>query len=617
MTPQERRELALEKRMEAAEVAYWRRPQPLTHLTNGDEYIPLKPMSFTKGLPHNIETGLIKDQSDFDAFVKGIDSGDPVNFKATPLGPVSDISNPSIEPTAGDWESDRAKNNSDKKPEKVRAWESAGAGLTFDLQGMDAQAVTMPPAPALGSDELTAEIAEVYAQALLRDIPFSEYFLPEANNTDVNNVLNTLNKLSFFNDGKRNGYPLNRYNAFRGFTPGDMEGPYLSQFLLTGTNGLNTKGSNSPEFMASQGQIAYGSQTIDQKVRLAIKEEDYLINWKEWIDAQNGADFRGQEAYNGNNRRFITTPRDLATYVHYDALYQAYLNACIILLGTDVPEGVDKYDEGVPFQDPDYDDHQQGFAHYGGPHILTLVTEVATRALKAVRYQKFNTHRRLRPEALAARMHKLTNVINELNKKAADPKAQKAANDLQKMFEDLQQAGIFELIAEKNPKEDEKANYLLPMAFVEGSPMHPTYGAGHATVAGACVTILKAFFNHKLFIRIPKNGESFSLTNDKTSSEYAFISMGGEKLESIKTVPLTLEGELNKLAANISIGRDWAGVHYYSDYVESMKLGEKIAIAMLEEQALMYNPLENFYLTLPKFDGTTVRIDQTGVTQID
>ena len=46
-----------------------------------------------------------------------------------------------------------------------------------------------------------------------------------------------------------------------------------------------------------------------------------------------------------------------------------------------------------------------GFALWGGPHILSLVTEVATRALKAVRYQKFNIHLRLRPEALAARVH--------------------------------------------------------------------------------------------------------------------------------------------------------------------------------------------------------------------
>ena len=29
----------------------------------------------------------------------------------------------------------------------------------------------------------------------------------------------------------------------------------------------------------------------------------------------------------------------------------------------------------------------------------------------------------------------------------------------------------------------------------QGSPNHTSYGSGHATVAGACVTMLKAFFD--------------------------------------------------------------------------------------------------------------------------
>ncbi len=33
--------------------------------------------------------------------------------------------------------------------------------------------------------------------------------------------------------------------------------------------------------------------------------------------------------------------------------------------------------------------------------------------------------------------------------------------------------------------------YFLPMAFTAGSLTHPAYGAGHATVAGACVTVLR------------------------------------------------------------------------------------------------------------------------------
>ncbi|MEO1704330.1 MAG: bromoperoxidase, partial [Pseudomonadota bacterium] len=71
--------------------------------------------------------------------------------------------------------------------------------------------------------------------------------------------------------------------------------------------------------------------------------------------------------------------------------------------------------------------------------------------------------------------------------------------------------------------------------------------------------------------------------------------------------PLTLEGELNKLAANISIGRNMAGVHYFSDYYDSLRMGEAIAIGMLEEQALCY-PTDDFVLSIPTFDGDLVRI---------
>ncbi|HKG72402.1 MAG TPA: hypothetical protein VKA87_10905 [Nitrososphaeraceae archaeon] len=39
------------------------------------------------------------------------------------------------------------------------------------------------------------------------------------------------------------------------------------------------------------------------------------------------------------------------------------------------------------------------------------------------------------------------------------------------------------------------ARIFLSQTFTEGSPTHPSYGAGHATVAGAFATILKAFFN--------------------------------------------------------------------------------------------------------------------------
>ncbi len=56
-----------------------------------------------------------------------------------------------------------------------RKWEAPTAGVVHDLQGPDAQAVTMLPAPELGSDELAYEMAEVYELALLRDVPLTDF----------------------------------------------------------------------------------------------------------------------------------------------------------------------------------------------------------------------------------------------------------------------------------------------------------------------------------------------------------------------------------------------------------------------------------------------------------
>jgi len=557
-----RKQKSLNIRIQAAEYAFGRK-HPI-HENNGDEKLPQKLMSFTKGLPHDYDTGLIQDEQHFETFVEGICSGDPFKIKETPLG----LPHEGTEK----WLSRKGKRNN-----KIRAWESAGAGLTFDLQGPDAQSVTMPPAPKLGSDELTAEMAEVYCQATLRDIPFTAF----ETHPKVKECLDILNNLPYFKKKKRNGAKLTRDNVFRGFTKGDLNGPYISQFLLAGNNGLFKRG-NKPEFEAKDGMINYGAITIDQRVRLA-RAKNYLTDWKEFYDVQNGANFGGLEEYVGKQRRFITTGRDLSTYVHYDALYQAYLNACLLLLGAGTP-----FDDGVPFQGPDHIDKQQGFAHFGGPHILTLVTEVATRALKAVRYQKFNVHRRLRPEAFAARLHK----VQEITDLYGVP-------ELTKTYNDLADVGIDGLL---------ENNWLLPMAFCEGSPMHPTYGAGHATVAGACVTILKAFFKNDINVNVASDGSTISFNENQ--NRYAFVpSSAGKKLETISiNQPLTLEGELNKLAANISIGRDWAGVHYYSDYKESLLMGEEVAISLLQEQAKMYNPTENFSLSLNKFNGVFIKI---------
>lgn len=70
---------------------------------------------------------------------------------------------------------------------------------------------------------------------------------------------------------------------------------------------------------------------------------------------------------------------------------------------------------------------------------------------------------------------------------------------------------------------------------------------------------------------------------------------------------LTIGNELNKLASNISLGRDHAGVHYRSDGYQGMLLGEQVAIDVLNNETFLFNEdFEGYSLT--KFDGTKITI---------
>lgn len=70
---------------------------------------------------------------------------------------------------------------------------------------------------------------------------------------------------------------------------------------------------------------------------------------------------------------------------------------------------------------------------------------------------------------------------------------------------------------------------------------------------------------------------------------------------------LTVGGELNKIAANVALGRDFSGVHYRSDYYHSMRLGEQVAISILRDMIKTFaEPFEGVFFT--SFDGQVITI---------
>ncbi len=105
--------------------------------------------------------------------------------------------------------------------------------------------------------------------------------------------------------------------------------------------------------------------------------------------------------------------------------------------------------------------------------------------------------------------------------------------------------------------ETKYGSVLLPQAYPEGSAMHPSYPSGQATIGGACVTVPKAYFDEKQNIPNPVQvDESLDGTPDE-----------GKSLKPYSGT-LTVGNELNKLASNIAVGRNAAGIHYRSDYVQ-------------------------------------------------
>jgi len=134
---------------------------------------------------------------------------------------------------------------------------------------------------------------------------------------------------------------------------------------------------------------------------------------------------------------------------------------------------------------------------------------------------------------------------------------------------------------------------LLAQSFPEGSPAHPSYPTGHGTAGGACITILKFFFDGNHVISNPMV---------PTSDGLSLVPYTGPDAGQI-----TVNGELNKLCRNTSFGHGvGAGIHWRTDTEYSMLLGEAAALSFLQDRAQCYH--EKFSVNITKLDGTVVTI---------
>ena len=431
--------------------------------------------------------------------------------------------------------------------------------IAFDLEGLDSHCTVIPAAPSVSSVQTAAEQVEHYWGALLADVPFTDH----ATNSLAAQAVADMNNLSFLRSAANNQfpYPVTPQNLFRGqFVPGDgnVRGPYISQFMI------------QPAF--------FGVQPLEQKYQTFLPAggggSDYMTDLSEYQLIQNGGDSGRPLAFD-SILRYVRNGRDLAAYTHVDVLYQAYFVAFLVLAGLGAaPNPGNPYIGSLT---------QKGFGTLGGPDAAGTITEMATRALKAAWFHKWIKDLRMRPEEYGALVH--------ARKTNASPMPQAAAA----LHSDVLNSAVLPII------HSNYGSYLLPQAFPEGSPTHPCYPTGHGTVGGACITALKFFFDGSQKIRPLLSAAGRDVYVPSTDGLSLDVYTGAD------SNGLDINGELNKLAYNVSFGHGiHAGIHFRSSSYWSILLGEQVALSILQDRAKSYN--EPFTINITKFDGTTATI---------
>lgn len=605
--------------------------------------------NFHKTLPHN-QFGEVDPAAyrKFERTCIEIEAGAPRNFDEVPGGPLS--------PPAGFPQTPFVLGAMPTQEihaltKSVAKFVSPLAGAATESLGPDPKLLEMLPAPGCQSLTAMAEMVELYWMALLRDAPLLVFQQqqdppsPGCASIGDHNAQLGYNVTNRVNDARKAVNRMFDIAIQQDTDFGQMRAPLD---VASGSGGANItlqtlfrSGLDDEEFGPLVSQffirpIGFGTQTIDQKQVPYVAKQDFLTTHGDWLLAQNtgkdkyGRDYgscnnysdqlhRGASYYPaGNPVRYIATMRDIARFVNRDALHQAYFSAALFLLSVGAP-----LDKGNPYRGNRYS-RELPFATLGGPDLLTLVSEVASRALKVVWRQKWLVHRRCRPEVMGGLIQMQRNGFGGTMRDYRLPTSLPGTPDFQAKLNDTLNA-----VQTHNAALNGGAGTLfLPMAFSAGSPSHPAYGAGHATVAGACVTVLKAWFDEAVLLqKIFDDANASASTGKVTPSDpaggpFKLLQPGyrqtGVSLEDFcdpqeytggDANKITVGGELNKIASNVAMGRSMGGVHWRTDNTRSLRLGEEIAIEILRKRTMEYaeRPVS---FTFRSFDRQRVHITQ-------
>lgn len=466
------------------------------------------------------------------------------------------------------------------------------SSLATLLVGATQGVLNVDNVPYLSSPAAASEMVELYAQVIARDIPFIDYAIDPTiirllNSSHLNNKFVIAN-LKYAPSNATT--PLTSKTIFRGRNYGDIIGPYISQLLY-----LNFRAgalNSIQKYLVPPTR----DEALDQNIR-----NEWGVSLEETINIQN-VNLNLLPPVTPNTYfvpKFIYSGRSLAEAVHNDAIYQFFYQSALLLSSLGAQNN-----SGWPVST-----NQSTFITGNGPaSLLCILADATGYALKHAFYWKWQHFRKLRPDAFGLWIHDVKSglVANENN------------FDISNIILDNQVLDDnVKINAKWIPNND---SYTLSQTYREGSPMHPAYVSGHAIIAGVCATILKIFFDgEQKWLSLPGiiSGSQSGIANSVVQAN----SDGSELVayNDNDSIDVTVGGEINKLAFNVAMGRNWAGIHYRSDADQGIQLGEQVAFYYMQD--IMSTMVENDangdapVISFRKFDGNQTSIRPTLCTQ--
>lgn len=530
------------------------------------------------------------------------------------------------------------------QPDSKRKWIDISGRWTQPVGGEPGRRLRIRP-PRITSKQMAFDMLVVYARSLTRDVPLTQW------STHPTTVALAKALNSIYQANKASILPLMPTvfgkivagNLFRGIFPHEWRGYFWNQLqMFPGQTGIQ----NTP-----QPRVYYPEQDACEQITKQgfLDQQEGRIGFQKLLRPDAGA-------------RIIGTPRDIIGFVHSDVLEVAYIQALDLLLRTDLQR-----QSVFDGKNPSLASATEVFySETGCGYMKGFLVNVIRSGLVAAWNHKY-AFLRIRPEKLAYFWNLLLKSgtqgaplsVHEQELKAAFLKSGYFKEHLAILASTGGKA-ILKMVRERNAAHNlaqpwnlfssTSEPYLLMPVFPEGSPTHASFVGGHSVASGAQATALKMFFNmyeddgvtFKRWSDVIRGAyeDSFSTAtikalwadSDFIGKFYTADRAGdiraplrpahGQRPRkyvvdaSLSAATITVVGEIHKLASQYTHSRDWSGVHYGTDGINGMYIGQSVAIEYLQD-VLRGLPstgqgLDNS-VTFPTFDGKKVRVTANSI----